>query len=805
MKTIIIFLITNILSLPLVAQQSDITGVVKDKKNAEGIAFATVSILRSDSSMVAGSITNETGYFSINNINNGKYVLRVSHIGNEIYYSPVKVEGQTRLNDIALSESDQVLHEVIVNGKRPFVEQKVDRYIVNVYDHLLSTGKNAIDILRNVPGILVQNKNVSIMGEGVEILINGHSTHLSGNELAVYLESLQGESIDQIEVMTNVSSKFDAEGSRRIINIKTKKSPNLNVINGLINTGYELSEKQKGILGTNLNYQKEKFNVYGNYDLRGGTDKQRIKEINEYNLESKMQTYSKDVNFNVHRTVSDNYQLGLDMFPDKSTIIGLLFNGYHTNNASDLNSTTTINPALNNTTLSLMDGVIKNNYSGQIYNANYKHLFKQQGRELNLDMDYAHFYNKQNQNQTYSFFTIYNTESQRNSSQRSFLPQKANVWSAKIDYQRPISKEAFFETGAKISSTKTDNDICYENLLDKVWTNDKSRSNYFKYKESISAAYINYNQQLKRWAFQLGLRTEYTFSDGNQITTNQRNKESYWDVFPSMFVQYKASEKHNFGASYSRRIRRPNYDVLNPFEISLDNYSYWAGNPYLSPSYNNNIDFKYIYMQQFSATLSWTHNEKMILMEPLENIENNKYGYIYQNFGSRTAYVLMLNYNKTFIKNWRFSFMGQLAYIKNKTNKIVTNFNNNGFSGAIWCGNNFQINKTTSFEINALLLPAIRMGYSKNDKLYNNLSLNLHKAVLNNRGTISISANDILSGQIEHSSIKFNNLYTKSYNDSNLRNFIVSFSYKFGSEKVKEYRSRNTGLEDEVDRTKKSK
>ncbi|WP_321437668.1 TonB-dependent receptor domain-containing protein [uncultured Bacteroides sp.] len=681
MKTRIIYLIMSLLSVSVFAQQYGITGIVKDKKTMEGIAFATVSVLRIDSSMVAGGISNETGRFSINNINNGMYILRVSHIGNETFYSPVNVLGQTHLDDILLSENAEMLHEIVVEGKRPFMQQKVDRYIVNISDHLLTAGQNAIDVLRNVPGVLVQNKNVSIMGEGVEILINGHPTHLSGNELSLYLESIQGESIDQVEVMTNASSKFDAEGSRGIINIKTKRNQNLNVMNGSVNTGYELSKKQKGVLGTDLNYQKEKYNIYGSYSLKGGTDEQTIKDISRYDLGPETRTYNRVADCNVYRTISNSYRAGLDLFPNQSNIIGLLFNGFHTNDASDLNNITTITPALVNTALSRMNSVIKNNHSGMMYNANYKHLFDKHGKELNLDVDYARFSNKQNQNQSYLFYAIDNTESESNSSQRSFLPQKTNVWSAKLDYQHPLFEKAFMETGLKLSSTKTDNDICYENLLNGVWTNDNNRSNYFKYKEDISAAYINYAQQLKKWAFQLGLRTEYTHSDGNQVTTSQRNKESYLGFFPSMFIQYAASEKHNFGASYSRRIRRPNYEVLNSFEIRLDNYSYWAGNPYLSPSYNNNIDLKYTYLQKLSATLTWTHNEKMILLEPLENLKDNRYGSVYKNFGSRTAYIFMLNYNDTFLKCWQFNFMGQFAYIQNKANIAVTNFNNNGLSG----------------------------------------------------------------------------------------------------------------------------
>lgn len=805
MKAKIVYLIMSLLSVPVFAQQYNITGVVKSNKDAEGISFATISILRADSSIVAGSVTNEVGKFSVNRINKGDYILRISHLGNKTYYSFLNVVGQIHLDDIFLSENEEMLHEIIIKAKRPFVQQRVDRYIVNVSDHLLTAGRSAIDVLRSTPGVLVQNKSISIMGEGVEVLIDGHPTHLSGNQLAQYLQSLQGENIDQIEVMTNASSKFDAEGSRGIINIKTKINKNIGVINGSVNIGDELSKKNKVVLGADLNYRKKEFNVYGSYNLRGGKDIQIIKDINTCSLDSEARTYNKMVDCDVYRTLSNNYRIGVDLFPSESNIIGFIFNGFYTNDASKLNSITTITPALVNTVYSQMDGVIVNDHSGNLYNANYKHLFDKKGTELSLDIDYAHIFNKQKQNQNYLFYTIDKTESEPRSSQQNSLPQINSVWSVKLDYQRPMLEKVFLETGLKVSSTKIDNDVYYNTLFNKVWINDENRSNYFKYKEIISAAYINYAQQFRKWAFQLGLRTEYCDSYGNQITTGQRNKKSYWDIFPSMFIQYTTSEKHNFGVSYSRRIKRPNYEMLNPFEIRLDNYSYWAGNPYLSPSYNSNIDFKYTYIQKLSATLSWTHNEKMIIIEPLVNFDDNRYGSVYENFGNRTAYIFMLNYNDSFFKCWQFNFMGQFAYIKNNSKKVVSNFDNDGLSGAIWCGNNLQFNKTLSAEVNMLLLPSIRTGYSKSDKLTNNLSLGIRKIILKNKGTITLSANDILSGQIVRNSVRYNDIYNKNYIDSNLRTFTISFSYKFGSDKVKSHRSHNIGIENEVERTHNSK
>ncbi len=798
MKTKYIYIILiSILPVSGLFAQYKITGVVKDKTTREGIEYVTSVIMGMDSTIVTGCTTVSDGSFILEVERAGKYMLSISFVGYKPYVKAIEIREDDTLGEILLDEDSSLLNELVVVGTRPFVEQKIDRYVVNVSGHLLSAGRNGMDILRQTPGLLVRNRQVTVMGDNVDVWINGKPSRMDQATLASYLEGLQAEDIDQIEVITNPSSKYDAGGGKGIINIKLKKNRNLDVVNGSVNTGYQVSKRHMGIGGISLNYAKEKFSLYGSYNIRGGNDTQSLKELTE----NSSVLYDKFTKMDTYRALSNNYRAGIDFTPDRSNVFGFLFNGFDNNNHSNINSKTSLYPAQNGTSLSLLDGSYKNRISGQTYNLNYKHLFDKEGVELNIDADYGHITNNQEQLQEFSFYGEAGEVSEPDSRQRSNLPQVTDIWSAKIDYQHPISEKMYWDAGIKASGNVTDNDMVYENLVNNTWQNDLGRSNYFKYTENIYAAYANWGHDLGKVGYQLGVRAEYTWQKGEQLTTREVNMENYFKLFSTLFLNYNPGENHVLGLSYTRRIRRPNYQAMNPFEVVLDNYTYVAGNPYLKPQYSNNIDVRYTFYQKLTATLTWTYHEKMMLTQPVFRENDSRYGYVYDNFGNRTAYVFMINYNDRYFNFWRMNFMGQLAYIKNKSKNKTDDFNNDGISGAIWMGNNFRVTKTVSAELNLLLLPVSRIGYSKSETLYNNLSLGISKNILGDKATLNLSANDLLNGQSSKEKIRLNDITIFTRENHNSRSVTFSFSYRFGSNKSKGVRNRDIGIGDELERT----
>lgn len=794
MKKFIFVISCLMFSIMSFAQSSHISSVVKDKETQEAIEFATVVLMKSDSTYVVGCISDSSGQFILTDVTyQNDDLLKISFVG---YKSKYLLCGNISVP--ILLEADNTLGEVVVTGKRPFLQQEIDKYIINVSDNLILAGRNGMDVLRNTPGVIVQNKNISLIGGGVEIWIDGRPSRMSGEQLASFLEGMQAENIDKIEVITSPSSKYDAGGTGGIINIKLKKNT-IDMFNGSVNTGYELSKRHKGIGGISLNYQKDKIALYGSYNIRRGTDVGDIREITTHTNSTSKQSYDKYVNSDIYRTISNNYRVGMDIKPNKSNVFGALFSGFDGDMHSTVKSNTSLMPAIKNTSYSRMDGKYNNKNSGQMYNLNYKHDFARKGQSISTDLDYAHFSNNKNQSQTYSFFANDNSQSEPKESERNLLPQKNDIWSIKVDYEQALFKNASFETGMKYGKNNIDNNVNYENLVDINWINDNNRSNHFKYEEKVFAAYTSYRHQIGKWSYQLGLRTEYTKQEGNQITIQKTDEKSYWDLFPTAYLQYKHSDEHNFVLSYNRRFNRPNFELLNPFEIALDNYSFSRGNPDLKPTYGNNINLKYIYSGKLSATFNITDLKDRIFAEPVVD-SDGRYGYTYGNFGRRTAYALEISYNNKFFKFWRVNTMSQLAYINHDAGKTVTNFKNNGFMGFFMVNNNFMINKSFSTEVSFMMMPGLRMGYSKSEKLDNNLSLALRYSILKDKGNISLSVNDILKGNDEKSLSEYNYIRIKTSSNNNQRNITFSFSYKFGSNKIN-IRNRNVGIDDEVSRS----
>ena len=247
--------------------QNQLTGTVKDKGNNSPVPYATAALLRPDSSVVTGVITKDDGKFIIENVASGSYLLQVSFIGYEKHSRPVSVPAQNDLGEIFLSESVGKLKEVVVSATRPLVINKADRYIVNVSGNIQSAGRNAMDILRNTPGLLVnQNGEISVLGNSVQVWIDGRPSRMSGEQLQAFLNSMQGGEIDRIEVITNPSSRFDAAGGGGIIDIRTKRGLQFGV-NGTLTAGYHQGKTDSENAGVNLNWRREKFNAFGNYSV----------------------------------------------------------------------------------------------------------------------------------------------------------------------------------------------------------------------------------------------------------------------------------------------------------------------------------------------------------------------------------------------------------------------------------------------------------------------------------------------------------------------------------------------------------
>ncbi|MDR2773241.1 MAG: TonB-dependent receptor [Tannerella sp.] len=785
--------------------QHPLTGTVKDRADNSPVAYATVALMTAaDSSIITGITTDTAGIFKMENVKPGDYLVRISYIGYETSYRNAGVPQQSDLGEIFLSESANKLNEVVVTARRPFVEQHVDRYIVNVGSHILSAGRDALDVLRHVPGVLVApNGSITAMGHSAEIWIDGRPSRLSGDQLKMLLTSTQGETIDRVEVITNPSSRYDAAGIGGIINIRTKKGLQYGM-NGSVNAGATKSRVSGTEAGLQLNYRSSAVNLFGNYNVDRSQSWQKISQTNSIKMPEGLITFDQET-LGKSQTASmhHQYRLGADFFFSRNRTLGLLVNGYGTGkDISITDGNTKITPAYENVAQMTVHNQLTQQTNRQQANANYQQIFPKTGRQLNIDLDYGRFYSKPLQSIANNYDNEAKTPVRDEEQLRHVNPQQIDIYSGKLDYTHPVWETGRLEAGVKSSRSKTDNDLLYETYVDGRWETDHNQTNHFIYTEQIHAAYLNLSKSWGKWSVQAGLRGEYTVSKGEQRTYGTVSDSSYINLFPSLFINYRP-DRHTLGISYSRRISRPSYGQLNPFEIKMDAYSYFAGNPYLTPAYTHNFQFSYSYKQNLMARLSYSHVSDLIVNAPVASGEEARYGVIPVNFGRNQSFSGMVNYRVSPAKWWTANLMVNATYATNNSGQAQDNeYLSRGFSYNISLNNSFTLPYGFSAEISGFYLFGLKQGYFVLEPI-GNISAGVRKSLLDNKLMISLNVNDLFYTYNERISAQYGNINYKVVNDRDSRSASLSLRYSFGSKTVKASRHRTSGIEEETGRTKK--
>jgi iron complex outermembrane receptor protein len=616
---------------------SKVSGIVRDEQN-KGLSSATVSLLKaSDSSLVKIAVTDKSGLYEFISVKDGNYLVSVTSVGyNKSFSSHFAItSGDHKVPDQTLRAASSDLSNVTVTAKKPFIETKLDRTIINVDASPSNAGTTAMDVLEKSPGVMINSDGViSLRGkQGVIVMVDGKPTYLSATDLANMLKNMPSSALEQIEIMTNPSSKYDASGNSGIINIKTKKGKNdgfngsfmLGATTSIYNAYGNIYLMPKSQNSFNFNYKKGKFNFFGNYNpnfFRGrNTLDFESKQIDAKDGIVKgytdQETRFKFGNFN------QTLKVGVDWYANKKNIFGVVASGFVFNGHPTPTSTANMYD-LNHQLETQLQSHTENDISFKNFtgNLNWKHTFDTTGKELTADFDLVRY-----ETHTEMMLTtdIYNGSLayQGTSYLRGDIPSDINIYSFKSDYTRPITNGRI-EAGVKTSLVKNDNLVNYQNKYgSNPWMDDIIRSNHFLYEENINAAYVNVNRQINKWTFQAGLRVENTISKGNQLTTKTTFKRDTTNLFPTAFISYALNKKNTFSVSYGRRINRPNYQDLNPFIFFLDTLSYRQGNIYLRPQYTNNIEISHAFMGKLITTLAYNVTDDVIsqIIKPKDNSE----------------------------------------------------------------------------------------------------------------------------------------------------------------------------------------
>jgi iron complex outermembrane receptor protein len=795
--------------------QGKLTGKVADD-GQKPLESVTISLfLAKDSSKTMTTISDKAGRFHFNSLADGRYFVNASSVGHMLSYSRVfelsVSQPSVDLEPLVLRNVSKELAAVAVIGKKPFIEQKADRMVVNVDASPSNAGSTAMDVLEKSPGVTVdKDDNISLKGkQGVNVMIDNKPTYLSASQLASYLKSLPASAIDQIELMTNPSSKYDAAGNSGIINIKTKKNKTKG-FNGSVTLTHTQGEYPKPSGSLNLNYRNGKANFFLNAGYSHWEGFQNLDITRKY-LDT---TPSKAINsiFTQHTHMhfinpSMNLKFGMDYYLDNKTTLGFVLSGFQNKEQNRSTSTIFLEDPNN-----LVDSIvyspssINTTWKNASANINFRRQFDSTGTELTADADYVRYSSSSGQ---YFDNITYNPDyTQRGETiLTGNLPSTINIYSFKSDYTHPFTKDFKLEAGIKSSYVNTDNMAGYFNLLNNVEEVDTTKTNHFLYRENINAAYIQLNRQYKKWGIQTGLRYENTNYSGHQLgngTVTGKDStfsSSYGDLFPTVYISYQLNDKNQFSLNYGRRIDRPAYQDLNPFLYFLDEYTYQAGNPYLQPQFSNNIEFAHTYKQFLTTTLNYSHTDNFFT----ETFEQQGHATIVRrgNIGSMESAGLAISAQLHPVKPWTAIVYTNLNYsrftgplygenIDVSAVNLTINLNNQFSLGKGWDAELSGFYRTKGVEGQVIVYP---MGQA---------STAVSKKIMKEKASLKLGIRDIFYTQQVKGYINFQQTEATFHNSRDSRQVSLTFTYRFGKPLKSTAGRHTTGTGEEQSRVKTS-
>jgi hypothetical protein len=609
------------------AQNGQLGGRLLDEKG-KPVSFANVALLRgNDSTLAVAVISDSAGRFSLQLPAAGAYRLYITAIGFSAFKTEVfDASGANKnIGDLTLKAEAKALQDVTITARRPTITQQADRMVVSVQGTAMAAGSTAYAVLSKAPGVFIDAEgNIQLNGRsGVLVMIDGKQTYLSARDLRTLLEGMSAENLKSLEIITNPSAKYDAEGTAGILNINLKKNTQQGM-NGSVYSSYTYNffRQHAASAGANINYKSGRWNSFANLDFArrvGG----REATFTRIFYGTNKTTYFDQVavgNFVVQGPPA--VRLGTDYSLNDQHSVGAMVY-FATNTAqSEFLTETFIGSAPKIPTQFIdADNFSRNTYTNYTTNLHYTGKLDTVGTQLTTDLDYVKITNR-GWSDFNNYFTDLTTGRKTADLLYNSTPNGYDIYSARLDFTLPLNKQHKMEMGGRASRIVSDNDFrFYFNNGPLVL--DPNRTNHFRYDEKIYAAYVNWSGTVsKKVSIQSGLRLENTSSLGNSLTTGKITPRNYTNLFPSIFVQQKVSNDYGINYSYSRRLTRPNYGSLNPFRAYRDPYTWYEGNTQLRPQYTHSFSLTQTYKKVYNLTFSYQRHTDVMAEVPILLVED---------------------------------------------------------------------------------------------------------------------------------------------------------------------------------------
>ena len=790
------------------AQTGLIEGQIQDAdKNA--VAYANIALYNTaDTSLLKVEATNDAGLFQLRNIEAGNYFLVASYIGSgEVRKNDIilAVGQQVNLGVLALGANDVEIATTTITATRALVEVKADRTVFNVEGTINSTGEDALALMRKAPGVTVDNNdNINVLGRsGVLIYIDGKRLPLGGDELSDYLKNIPADQIDRIDIISSPGAKYDAEGNAGIVDIRLKRDKSHGA-NGSLRGTMTQGQFMRNNLSATGNFRNKNMNVFATI---GGSDGSSFNSMNFKNYQNDL--FLDESNRTERNWQGANYRLGADFFLGKNHTIGFLVSGRkfdaEANGANQI-AIANVNDAVADSVL-VANSVTENISTNSSFNANYRYDDPKSERSLNFDLDYGTYNTQVERLLPNQYYNNINQDVLITEVNNFFdRPTKIDIYTAKLDFENKLL-DGKLGLGTKISKVVSNNTFLVYDGKTATAPLDSSSSNLFNYDETVYAGYASYARQFEKGVgISLGFRAEYTDALGDlqaflPSLAEEPVEQMYWRFFPNVGITWQVKPMHALSANYGRRINRPDYNVLNPFNNRLSEISYEKGNPRLSPEIVNNIELGYTYAYRFNFKLAYSKTldqiTRLIGPDPVDPRANS---ISWENLAEQTIFSFNASLPMQVNKKWSIYTNLSASHIDNQAvydNGGVVDIQT--FTYNVYMQNTFTLPKKFKAELSGWYGgPGVWGGVFLYESSWS-LNFGLQRKFFDDKLNAKLSFNDIFYESGWDGVSDFNGLRGEGSGRYDSRFVSLSLGYNFGNQNVKS-RKRKTGLEDEAGR-----
>ncbi|MEM6844768.1 MAG: TonB-dependent receptor [Bacteroidota bacterium] len=783
-----LFLFSIIISANIAIAQNGtvtVTGVIQNETSQQPVEFATVMVADKETGeAITGATSTAEGTFSVT-VNSSNVYVEVSFIGYkaQTFRDITFADGIADLGTIKLIEDSQALDEVVVRGERSRTEFKLDKRVFNVGQDLTSAGASALEVLNNVPSV-----NVSIEGQislrgsaGVQILVDGKPSVLADQESNA-LGTITADMIESIEVITNPSAKYDAEGTSGILNIILKKEEKRG-LNGSISLNTGVPDNHS--IGVSLNRRTEKFNLFTQLGV-GYRSLPEFSETINRNLRDTTTVSSDGVEY--RNETFYNIILGTDYYINPYNVITLSGNyAYEVESQPSQYDFTRVNSQGGIAQWRREETTEAGNPKWQ-YELQYAKEFEDNEDHKLLLSATGRFFGKEQESEFTN--TILQSdddldEDQFNDQQTETEFQQAE-YTFKLDYTKPFTDKITLETGAQYLINNVGNIFTVRELEEGIWVTIDSLTNNFEYSQAVLGAYSTGAYEDDNWGIKVGLRVENTDLSTLLVSTNEANDLNFTNLFPSFHSSYKLSQSISVQAGYSRRIYRPRLWDLNPFFNIRNNFNIRVGNPNLLPEFTDSYEVTSIFnLEKVSINTSVYHRYTTDVVERVSTFEGNVNTTMPMNIGTNrtTGFEANGEYSPT---NWlKLNGDFNLNYFSREGEFQEQSFD---FTGEQWSSRltskialpaNFDLELIGNYQSGFQTVQSEVSGFAFAD-------LGLRKKMLDGKAVVNLSVRDVFASRIRESIIDQANFYAYSFEQRG-RFITLGFSYGFGKGEAMTY------------------